>query len=632
MSEKQHKVTYMFLGGLPNIGSNTTYKTWVEYFKGDVADKNQIIYHPMKMFDKTDEFPFMDKYVKSFKKVGDLQRKFREETKNNNVHCVPFDRWVNTKWGHFSLVQATLSMLFHALFMDEKTKRPSSKFILVDHRSIPLYTAKKTRQDLGALKGCLIRRGSQWMTFDQVFMQRMRLVLRPTFMRVDYNGVNMHVSKPFDNVNDYKVTCNSIDNKVIDNTYGYVYEINGSQVQSDKPIHEFLSRTLIRFDYSNKNSVPDEYYFQELAGHLNVDKVALNSIKLDKKALGPRVHIHREYIDSGSFPVLYKNSENPITTMRNNYQDDSFEKLYKRLKLNEVRGWSDYIDGATSRYDEESAKKGLSTTFTDWNHFQLNYNNLFRFSPSRNDNDQKEINMMKNLTDEIIHAVKSNQAVSRSWVRDKVVKSWLMKLPTFMMSPYHHPLEYIDNSAASGCKNRLNEEGYTEKECSETICKIVKMLKDNNIQIPALYERMVEVARSEADQWFQQNQALMMTQVSAEEYDELITRKAGHQLAKIATICSILYNCQENIPFKAFDLNPISMNIAKECKTFFIRKVDSDSDKILELWKLSSGHDLRYVKESILKIKAKAKANMESIALYGRSNPSFITWFRALNL
>ena len=266
MSEK---VTYMFLGGLP---TRSTYKTWTNYFKEDSdGGNNRIVVHPMKYFDSTTEKNKL--YHKSIKQLKESLADFRKDSKTE-VSVVSQDNWVNTKWGHWSLIQATLLMLYTAYLNDKKDGKYSNKYILVDTRTIPLYKAKFTRETLSYLKGNFISKNSQWWSVDDDFVKDLFEIINPDFSKlVDERGATIStVSSKHDKITNNEIIYNKRNNFLISHVYGFQYKIKPDI--KNRELYTYLETVLIDhkyYDYENKIKMYrhkyvalDEIFFQDL--------------------------------------------------------------------------------------------------------------------------------------------------------------------------------------------------------------------------------------------------------------------------------------------------------------------------------------------------------------------------------
>jgi hypothetical protein len=97
-------------------------------------------------------------------------------------------------------------------------------------------------------------------------------------------------------------------------------------------------------------------------------------------------------------------------------------------------------------------------------------------------------------------------------------------------------------------------------------------------------------------------------------------KTSGSGLIMVRVICAMLYYCPASPSIKnspSFDINPITMEIAKKYGFFFIRKVDSRSDHIYNMWKLSSSNTENFKEKihSVMKLYHGAETHDHSLYL-----------------
>ena len=81
---------------------------------------------------------------------------------------------------------------------------------------------------------------------------------------------------------------------------------------------------------------------------------------------------------------------------------------------------------------------------------------------------------------------------------DELLYYWLTNIPYYLMTPFSHPLEYVDNSIKSGCKfthtdptsGDIITTKYTEKQCSSAVCYIFEKIKAYDPDLSTIYNKM----------------------------------------------------------------------------------------------------------------------------------------------
>lgn len=614
-------LTYMFLGGLPTKGNKSTYKTWTSYFREDSdSNNNRIVVHPMKYFDSTMEKNKL--YHKSVKKLKESLTNFRKDSKTE-VSVVSQDNWVNTKWGHWSLIQATLLMLYTAYLNDKKNGKYSNKYILVDTKTIPLYTSKFTRETLSSLEGNFISKNSQWWSVDSDFVTDLfDSIIKPDFSKlVDENGeIISTISSRHDTIINDEIVYNKHNNFLISHVHGFQYKINPD---INRELYTYLKTVLIDheyYDYKNKIRIPrqkyaalDEIFFQDLI-HL------IKSRKFNRRENVGYIPI-RDIVDRIKLirhanPPSFENYFIYNSWMRKNIHPfPTYKQMESVYIVSKVISWGDYLKNIRlNQLKEFKEFNCMGTTFVDWEHFQINYNNLFRFRNAKNDVEEKELIRIKAITSHIMYIIINKLPYTPSKIEGceemsevELLYYWLTHIPDYLIPPFFHPLEYIDNSIESGCKfiytdpisGDIITTKYTEKQCSSAVCYILEKIKVYYPDVGTIYNEMVRTI-----------------------YKKMVSekRKRSIGLIMVRVICAMLYYCPaspsiENSP--SFDINPVTMEAAKKYGFFFIRKVDSKSDHIYNMWKLSSSNTTNFKEKinSVMKLYHEAESHDHSLYL-----------------
>ena len=493
----------------------STVDAWVEYFKNSTNKKDfDIVSHPINRSVEVETANYISTRI------------------GKKCVIVPPNRWVNTEWAHFSLMEATILSMYHI-----HTTLNYRKIILVDASTMPLYTnSDKIHKILRDVEGSHMQvSGGQWVTLDKPYVSEMFSKMKPTERMVNKQHVAIiNGSEPH---------------------YGYQWLI----INDRSSIAKFLNDVFNKGTYELYGLI-DEKFFQTLyrkfriAGSTHIKLVHKNKLSM---LINDDVKIKGE-LPAQLFNSLY------MRTISKRETDTKNHKLIIKdvLKSNIVETWEEYNKNIQKVHDKTS---NLSCTFTDWSHFQLNFNNLVRFDKSVPNYKVTRARVLKNLKNEFETASES-----------QIVGLWT-DIFSITMMPFWHPLEYISTDT-----NKCSISESSEQKCSARICSLLHNL------IRVLGNR----AYVDADGYMFNTSNKIDTLIS-DMSKTLDTTNGLRRVNAFKVMFTYLFVvCYYGKGGKIFDLHKNTILVAKRTTALFIRKVNSNRRHVHNVL-MESNHDMK---------------------------------------
>lgn len=263
------------------------------------------------------------------------------------------------------------------------------------------------------MKGNFISKNSQWWSVDDDFVKDLFNIIEPDFSKLvnEYGKTISTVSSKHDKITNDEIIYNKHNNFLINHVYGFQYKISPD---INKEMRIYLETVLTDhkyYDYENKikmerqkNVALDEIFFQDLI-HL------MKSHKIDRRA-------NVGYIPIKDIVTRIKSIKHANLPNFENYfihnswmrkiirPFPTFEQVKDIYIDSKVTSWGEYMRRIRRNQIKEFKEfNSVSTTFVDWEHFQINYNNLFRFRNARNNIDEKELIRIKTITSHIMNII-----------------------------------------------------------------------------------------------------------------------------------------------------------------------------------------------------------------------------------